>query len=218
MPNINSQSRTQPRKNGAKKMADDFSMQPGINLMQQDKGEAVRSTQRTVVGHLLGSVFISLGLVAAVYGGLFIYGYMKEQELASLRQELSSLDQSIGTIEAHRAELAVFQNTLQKVKELLANHIRWTRFFALLEQHTLPDVTYVNVVVSPQGKIRLSGIAKDYTTLARQLKAFEDAADVFTQVSIPSGHAILSQTGTTVGVSFDASMTLKPAILTSVTQ
>ncbi|MDP2655968.1 MAG: hypothetical protein Q8P11_00155 [bacterium] len=203
-------------KNGVKKSAPGFSVGQNINLIPRNKEDAVRSTQRSVLEHFLISAFLAVGVIAVAYGGLYYYGYTKEQEIVSVKKEIATIEHSIAVIEDHRSQLVQFQNTLEKVKNLLSNHTHWTRFFSELETYTLPDVTFTNVVLSPQGKVRLSGISKDYTTLARQMKAFEDASDIFTQVSIPAGHAILSQSGSTIGVSFDASLTLAPSVLVSI--
>ncbi|MEK7103446.1 MAG: hypothetical protein AAB870_03825 [Patescibacteria group bacterium] len=224
MATLNSQTQSapaeknRPKNNGVKKNADAFSFGKGINLILQDKEGMKQGAEKSIVSHLIASVFVGVALVALTYGGLYIYGYFTEQQLASTLQERQDLDNSIATIELHRAQLVQFQNTLENVKTLLDNHIHWTHFFTILEKNTVTDITYVSVVMSPEGKIRISGIAKDFTTLARQLRAFEDAKDVFASVSIPSGHAVLGQTGETIGVNFDASLILKPTILTALTR
>lgn len=210
--------KTRSKTNGVKKNADSFSFGKGINLILQDKEGIKQGAERSIVSHLIASVFVGIALVALAYGALYVYGYFKEQELAAIRQERNTVDAAIAAIEARRTELVQFQNTLESVKKILSNHIHWTQFFSILEKQTIPDVTYVTVIMSPDGKVRLSGIAKDFTTLGRQLRALEGAKDVFSTVSISSGHAILGQTGETIGVSFDAALTLKPTALIALTQ
>ncbi len=217
-PQSTSPEKTRAKSNGVKKSAESFSFGKGINLILQDKEGVKQGIERSMVSHLIASVFAGVALVALAYGALYVYGYYKEQELSSIHQEQITVDTAIASIESHRADLVQFQNTLEGVKKLLTSHIHWTNFFDVIEKNTIPEVTYVTVVMSPDGKVRLSGVAKDFTTLARQLRAFEDAKDVFSNVSITSGHAILGPTGDTIGVSFDATATLKPTVLTTLTQ
>lgn len=71
-----------------------------------------------------------------------------------------------------------------RVKDILANHVYWTKFFSLLETYTIPEVYYKDFSADTSGAIHLAAVGKNLISVAKQIVAFSNAQDFVRKVEV----------------------------------
>ncbi len=181
----------------------------GVNLISpQIVKEVSRQIERKNLIQISVSLAIAAGLVALAYLGIFIYDYVNNKNLNPVRDRLTRVNQEIASLEQNTQALSAFQNTLGSLRTLLNDHIYWTRFLQKLEEVTLKSVKYESLTVSSTGNtFVLSARGDTYSDVGKQLRAFQDAKEIFPAVSIAGANALIDQGGQIVGVNFTLSLT-----------
>lgn len=183
----------------------------GVNLITTEaQKEATTAVIRKNSIQLGVSFLLSLGLALIVYGGLFFYGLREAGRVALLRQNLNSVEQDITMFEKENKKLLGFQNKLTAIKSLFDEHRTIAPFFGGLEKNTLPEVTYETLTLSDDGSATLSAGTENYTTLARQLLAFDRANEFVAKAQFSGITSSLDQLGAIIGVRFTVSLQLMP--------
>ena len=208
--------------NGNKKTNKLLSSFRGINLIGDDEQAKDEKESKKLVNKLITSFFVAVIFSALVYGAAIGYGYLKDQELTDIKGKLNDTNQQISIIEAQSTKLIKFQDRLTQITKILNNHVYWSEFFAELEKNTISDVTYINFTTSGNNSVTLSAIGKNYSALAKQLLAFQQAnklVDIDPKdnksrlVTINSGNSILGVDGSIEGVNFNVSIKINPSVL-----
>ncbi len=122
------------------------------------------------------------------------------------------LDAEIATNQQQTSGAVAVQGNLKTIKELLNSHIYWTKFFGLLEKYTLADVFYTNFSMSGKEKLTIAATGRDYITVAKQLVAFQDAADFAKTVKIDAAAAQTDEQNQISGVTFTINLDLGPDV------
>jgi hypothetical protein len=182
---------------------------------------------------------IQLGWVAIVtmlgmgvlYVGLLVIESQLTNEGELLIQQLQSVEQEIAAKQEVEEDAALIQGTLKDAELLLNHHIYWTQIFSLLEDLTLPDVSYVSLSGDTTGTLSLRAQAKDFAMIADQVRVFQEATDRIAAVSVTSGSVQAMSVGATPSeeegladetepsvptidlVEFDLSLTVTPSVL-----
>lgn len=145
---------------------------PDPSLIAKPRMEYARSPRRSESGRGLGIlVFIAtlfLVLVGIAYGGIYYYRKNLEQSLDGLTRELSQLEEDLDSKIIQ--EIARVDRGLRTARSLLAAHVYSSNLFLLLEEHTLADVYYTTFDYKFETGVGLSGKARDFITLHRQLE------------------------------------------------
>lgn len=119
-----------------------------------------------------------LGTVIAGYAGLRV-GYMPyvTGQLNAVNASLASLAEAVP--EKEQANLFRFYSQLVNLKGLLDKHVIASKVPAFLEKTTNAKVAYANVAVDAVRRaVTLEGLTDRYDTLAEQLEAVRQSADV----------------------------------------
>lgn len=116
--------------------------------------------------------------------GLYLYkAYMSKQVLSKVKS-LELIRESLE--EKTLLELQTFNKRLNSSKNLLAKHIVVSPLFELLNVLTLPNVqfdTFTSVLSDKGLAVSMSGLAKDYRTIAVQSDIFNsEKAEAFKEV------------------------------------
>lgn len=120
---------------------------------------------------MLATGSITLLIIAALAGGIYLYKN-------SLENKLASLDERIATLEQQRDKQAeknilVFNKQVSMLSNLLSEHAYWTTAFSKIEGLTQSQVQFENITTSlADNKIDFKAVATNYTTIARQIAAF----------------------------------------------
>ena len=159
------------------------------------------------------TAFVALLLVAVAYLGITWYQLRIAREIRNLEQEIVELNDAIKNFEQQRRAALSLQDRLRLVRELLNNHIYWTKFFAMLEKYTLPEVYFTSFAMSGTEDLTLSAETDGYRSVARQLVVLQQAPDFVEKVDINSAAANYSfETGELRSVAFTISLKLQPDV------
>ncbi len=115
--------------------------------------------------------FVALVLVIGLYFGLTVYKQ-------SLLSAFSSIDQQLSDIEKSRdkqaeSKLLDLNKQLAVVNPLISSHFLWSEAFAKIQSLVQPQVQFKTVNADALGKkILITGVAANYSTIARQIAAF----------------------------------------------
>lgn len=123
---------------------------------------------------LLGVLVVLVGIFIAVVRVESTW-QVNERNLTS---EITQLQADLANFEKGKNEVAVLDQRLAGLKNLLDRHLFWSRLFVLLEQNTLNDVYYDNLSVDESGTVVLSAVAKNYLSLAQQIAVWQKQASV----------------------------------------
>jgi hypothetical protein len=169
-------------------------------------GEEARKPKRGVV-----LVVISVAM-AIILGGLYFGLKLSDDkvsvELKKVESDLAVAKQKIKDVEEQKNQAQTLQKQIKAADKLLEGHVYWTNFFAFLEKNTVTDVYFLNIVGGSDGQMNLSGIAKSYRALAKQIVAFREAEGT-DSLSVASASASVDPTGKVAEVNFDAKLELK---------
>jgi hypothetical protein len=89
----------------------------------------------------------------------------------------------------------------------------WTKFFEMLERHTVDEVYYTNFGMSGTKDVTLSAVGTGYRAAARQLVAFQQAEDFAQDVSINGATAELDlEDPSVVSVNFTVNLRLQDGV------
>ncbi len=138
-------------------------------------------TSGTPKNLLFGSIILLL-VAVALY--LFCAGYAKiaQDQVASLDQEIQSTVASLSKDEV--TKVLTLDSQIRQLRMLLPQHIAASRIFDMLEQNTLPKVTFVLMSLDTDtGSLQLSGTAQSLQDVSLQAAAFKQVPEV-TDVAI----------------------------------
>lgn len=172
-------------------------------------GEEAKKPKRAVV--LVVVSVVAAIILGGLYFGLKSFEGGVSVELKKVESDLAAVDQKIKDVEGQKNQAETAQKQLKVATKLLEEHIYWTNLFAFLEKNTVTDVYFLNIVGGSDGGVNLSGVAKSYKAVARQIVAFREAEGT-DSLSIASASASLDPTGKVAEVNFDAKLTLKPEV------
>ncbi len=185
---------------------------PDITLIPEEESADKEKRKTSKKAILLASVAIILALCG---GGLyFILGWYQGQadlDLQKIEADLGAAREKNQALDSERGEAQNFQKKLKIADKILGNHIYWTNLFSFLEKNTVADVYFVNLIGGDDGQIVMSGVAKSYAAMARQITAFR-AGDQVSKVSVLSASASVDTEGNVTEINFDAKLQFNPKI------
>ncbi|MCK9578922.1 MAG: hypothetical protein M0Q92_00540 [Methanoregula sp.] len=134
-----------------------------------------------------------------------------ETKIITQRQEKDNLTAAVERISSLRARVVV-------VKELLRSHVYWTKFFAYLENNTLPGVYYKEFEGDLSGEYVLPVQTSDYKTFGAQMKTWEEEKNYLVSASAVAAEmkkekqSAESGAGEKETVSFEINLKVNPNI------
>lgn len=181
----------------------------GITLIPEEKDSVrgAKKPKRVIIFAVI--IFIMAAIFAGVY---FYFSWSIDSmavEIKRVEIDLAATSQRIEDAEEEKNQVQVFQKQLKVVNKLLGNHVYWTNFFSFLEKNVVTDVYFPNLIGGSDGQISLTGIAKSYKAVSRQILSFR-AAEEIESVSLGSASASIDPEGKVVEVNFDVKLKLKP--------
>ena len=93
-------------------------------------------------------------------------------ELQKAITQITELDQSIKNKESQWSQFATLEPRLIVLKKLLDGHVSPTRMFDLIEQSTLPTVSYQSMILTPDHKVMLATTADSFESASAQVELF----------------------------------------------
>lgn len=204
-----SEKKIQPKKDKEKKRKEK-NAELDINLIpaEMEESSGPKSSKKLIISSSI--VFTCVLLVAIIYLGITWYQIRMSQQIGGLSQQISVIDKEIAQSERLKDEALALQKRLELIRDLLGNHVYWTQFFSLLEKNTIDDVYYTSFSMAGREKLVISAATKDYHSVARQLVAFQQAADFVKEVRIDAASAEINEIEGTYVVSFNINLEFLP--------
>lgn len=167
--------------------------------------EEILVTERMVRERIF--ILITVILVA---GFILILSYLwlqwrseiAREKVYRVKSEITTLEEQIKQYSQIVSQAKNLEAKASKVGNLFQNHVYWTKFLALLEKYTVPDVYYGDFSAEVDNKIILNAVGRDLTAVARQLVAFSNAPEFVKEVNISN------ISGGKGGVTFQINLTL----------
>lgn len=135
----------------------------------------------------------------------------------SIKSDIKAVETDIIETEKNsKAKVAEFEevralsNRIAPAKTILQKHTFWSNFFKSLEENTLADIVYNNLALDEKSVI-LTGIAKNYEIIARQMVSFKNAPFI-KDIKVSGLAAQTSPKGEMIGVNFSFSVILNQDI------
>lgn len=158
------------------------------------------------------AVILSILFISAIYGLLFLWKGQKLVEIREINQRFAELNLEINKAEKSLDKILVLQKKLGLVKNLINEHIYWTNFFKFLENNTLVDVYYSGFGGDVGGNYVLAASAKDFYTLAEQIKILRSNNKVLS-VSTAGGQVVSAEKNEGRSqINFNINLTIDPKI------
>ncbi|MEK7648781.1 MAG: hypothetical protein AAB400_02565 [Patescibacteria group bacterium] len=181
-----------------------------VNLATKEiMKEAAKKIEKKSIKTVTISVVAALALAALSYGGVLIYGQLQKRTFETVTSPLPDVEKEISKLESRSKELIAFQSKLVAIKSLFDEHLYWSDVFKKIENATLPEVSYINISIAPNMSISVNGVARDYTTLGRQLMSFTRSKEFISGAEISNASAVLDSEGKISGVNFSMNLVLQ---------
>lgn len=168
---------------------------------------AVRKRQK------IFAVIALLGLLAdgLIFGALHLRKLSIEKKNSDAAKAVQDIDARITEREKELAPVRDFQELSRAAARVLDAHAHWTEVLNLLEERALPDVQFGSMAGAETGTLGFEVIARDYTTLAKQIVAFRQDPRV-KKVTVGTASAELGENSLLTGVRATMSLEIDPAI------
>ncbi len=168
---------------------------------------ALRRRQRTfaVIG-LLGVLTDGL-----IFGGLHLRKLSIEKGNTNAERAVQEIDVKIADREKALAPVRDFQALNRAAARVLDAHAHWTEVLKLLEERALPDVQFGSLAGAETGTLGFDLIARDYTTLAKQIVAFRQDPRV-KKATVGTASADIGENGILKGVRATMTLTIDPSV------
>lgn len=187
-----------------------------VNLVPQDTLTIVKRELPERLKYLALFIVTLCGLLMLVWVGISWARISTFTHIQNVKNELSVKEVELLRYKTQSSELIKLRERYKSVDSLLKDHVYWTRFFSLLEEHTLSDVYYTSFSVKsePGARITLNARAKNVESVAKQLLVLQKASTFVDDVRV-NGFSVLSNAerrglvSEDDLVSFDITMTLR---------
>ncbi|HKL17233.1 MAG TPA: hypothetical protein VJ900_02655 [Patescibacteria group bacterium] len=130
----------------------------------------------------------SLVVIITIFGVVWLYTNLHFEKVGDrvhkLRGEIRLLEGKTASYLGLRDRIENLHKKSSRVDDILDSHIYWTKFFALLEKNTIPNVFFGDFSARVSGSINLQATARDLLSLARQLVAFRQADNFAKEVRL----------------------------------
>jgi hypothetical protein len=145
-----------------------------INLIPEEYKKK-RTGLGIIFSKVVGIVLVLLILSLLLYGGLLIYKKSLTKSLADLKQAITDLQSKRS--QSLEDSIYAAEKKLNTIGSLFENHVYWSKLFTKIEELAIADVSFSKMksaFVEEGIDISLSGNAKTYTGLARQMISFKE--------------------------------------------
>ena len=160
------------------------------------------------------SILVSAAIIGISYQYLNNEEKQKQIVSESLLEKIDQTNQKIELAKRNVELIVAFQDKISLVSEILNRHIYWTEYFKFLEGSISNDVYLHSFTGGVNGEYSFSASAKNFNTIAEQIKSLRRREDVLL-VSTSGGSVAASETGEaqfvdfTIDIELDTNIFLK---------
>jgi hypothetical protein len=194
------------RKRNLSKPTDFASIDLEITLMP----EGVSMTKKVVYERVLIVLAIVAFLISVVFVSWSLVNWrcdLARHKVNEIKGEIATTEAKINDYQNMLNNIVLLEKKSERALTLLDNHIYWTRFFAVLEAFTVPDVYYTNFTARTDEKIVLPSVGRNLVAAVQQLAAFYSATEYIKEADITDLN------GNTKEVNFNTNLVLQSSVL-----
>lgn len=169
----------------------------------------VRERVRTFLVVLLLAVILDAG----IYGGLLWYKSRVLSRIQTIGEGVRDLDRDIAEAEKRIQPAQNYQRMTALASTLLDRHRQWEGLLGLIEERTKTEVQFLNMSGVESGVVSANLVARDYTTIGRQLVALREDPRILS-AEIGNVSAEYDENGLIRGARTALTMRFDPSILT----
>lgn len=165
-------------------------------------------------------VALSIMFFALMGGGWFLLDQRRSASMESKRQAEAQLAEVRNQIQNRQKTWNDFQDLEPRLKALsglLATHISPTHLLQLIEERTLPTVSYTSFSMTADGRVQLAVNADSLTSAARQIRSLEKSGFVSSMEAGSYTVAYENDSFVPKSVQFQLNILLKPEVLRATT-
>ncbi len=181
----------------------------GVSFLPQEK-----PAETGVSAYRKGMALIAFVAAVVLCGGVWAYyvtqGRSARGQIKVIERETAQLDLNLKQRSDEVRRVQALTRVIAPAKILFTRHILWSNFFRFVEEFALPDVKFISFSGDAKGAV-LTGVAKDYETIARQMTAFKLSPSVKDIKVSGIASRVLSQ-GQMTGVNFTLTLALDEAL------
>jgi len=195
-----------------------------VSLITTEEGS---SLTELAVKDRVRTFFMVMILAAAmdglIFGGILYYKSRVTKRIQGIEAGVQDLDKAISEGEKKVIPAQNYQKLSRLGRDLLEVHMHWTNILKLIEERAVTEVQFRNLSGAETGTLTSHVIARDYTTLARQIVALKEDDRVL-DASISTATADFAQKveGDSVGslraVSAGMTITIDPTVFLNGTE
>lgn len=138
-----------------------------INLIPQNQAQAKSPTHSLMLG-----LIVTIVVVAAVFGGFFVFGLVMDQTKKQAEAEKAAVVQQKASYADVVAKAEILQKQLSSLKTVLDKHVYWSQLFWKLEERTLKTVSISSLSATLPGQVEIQAVAPQYGEVAKQIQAY----------------------------------------------
>lgn len=173
-----------------------------------------KPTETGVSAYRKGVTVIVFAAALVLCGGAWAFYFLQGQsargQVKTIEGETAQLDEILKQRSADVQKTQSLARVIAPAKTLFAQRVLWSQFFGFVEEFALPDVKFISFSGDAKGTV-LTGVAKDYETIARQITAFKLSPSVKDVKVSGLASRVLSQ-GQVTGVNFTMTLVLDEAL------
>jgi len=136
-------------------------------------------------------LLILIAALAVILPTFVLVWLYTDYHFEKIRNEVMVMEREMQFLKAQsepllkvRDEIMDLEIQAARAEEILNDHIYWTKFFSLLETHTIPNVYFDDFSADISGVIQLEAMGRGLLDIAEQYIVFSQAADFIKEVSV----------------------------------
>ncbi|MBI2415294.1 MAG: hypothetical protein HYV33_01375 [Candidatus Kerfeldbacteria bacterium] len=164
--------------NPVRQASDVFNLNLLPTTAQRDHGPRAKATS------LLKLALITSTVIGLLYTGMVGYESYYIIQTRSNVVEIERFDHTIAQYTTLQSTIQQTDQTITNLGQIIDEHIYWTNILTLLEQYTLPNVSYTSFSGSVTGDINLQARTTDFKSVSQQVAAFRLAGTLVDDVTV----------------------------------
>jgi len=156
-----------------------------VNLVSEDYAATVKYEFWRRIRIVSTVVLIFFLLAGAGFFAVKSYKLTLIKRYLELSDEIAKAEAEISSFNTEQAQANRLRERVEVMNVLLKHHIYWTKVFDFLEHNIAENVYFTNFSAENSGAAILTGAAKSYADVGKQLFIFENS-DLVSSVAINS--------------------------------